>query len=78
MLFLCPECGGTLLFVIAAGDTYRVDPRTGEFRWFGSDGDTYFKCYRCGARFEPVDNPELPFEYKPNGFCAVAKEAQPV
>lgn len=76
-MFLCPKCGGELLFVIGASNTYRVDPVTGEFRLFDSDDDTCFTCRKCGARFEPKDD-ALPFEYDPDEVRAVTKEAQPV
>lgn len=71
-MFLCPKCGGGLLFVIAVDDRYRVDPRTGEFRWLDSDGDACFKCQKCDARFEPEDG-ALPFVYDPDEMHAVIK-----
>ncbi|RJX22304.1 MAG: hypothetical protein C4575_01710 [Desulforudis sp.] len=74
-MFLCPKCGDTLLFVVA-DDTYQVNPETGKFRWVSSDGDTWFECAGCRARFE-TDDPELPFKYDPDEFRVMTKEAQP-
>ncbi|MEW6227277.1 MAG: hypothetical protein AB1700_04175 [Bacillota bacterium] len=72
-MFICPKCGGELLFVVTANNYYRVDPATGEFRRSNPGGITYFKCLDCNAGFAP-ESDALPFKYDPDKVQAVMKE----
>lgn len=71
-LYTCPECGGNLLLVSAAGEVWNVDPVTGELTWRQEELVRIFECRRCGELYKNVFDHRLPFRHVEQNWQVVA------